>query len=136
MYNNEKGKFEFRKNLINSNVWKWKLAETIVAVIIVNGALVQVPFVPKIGTIIQFTTSVTVSFFTLKGIGEDSLLQRIIAEIRFKKNRKELHLRSAEYVRKQRNTSGVEREDQSLAEFYLVKGKKLFSEFVEKNAEE
>jgi len=136
MYNNEKGKFEFRGNIINSDVWKWKAVETIGVVILINGIIHQIPFVPKVGHIIQFTSSVTAAFFTIKGVGEDSLMQRLLAEIKFKKNRKVMHLRSAEYVRKQRNANGMEREDQSIAEYYIGKSQKFISDFIEKNSEE
>lgn len=136
MYEPNRGKFRFEKNLINSNTWKWKIAETVVVVAISNSIITAIPFVPTVDSIVRFTTTLFLGGFFLKGIEEQSVLQRIICEIKFKKQRRELHLRSAEYVRKTRKKNSAGREDQSLGEHYIEKADKWFRGIIEKESED
>lgn len=146
MADNEKQSLEegipytLTKNVINRNKIlgfnKRNWGEAILYTTIVACIVFAIPFT-DIVTIMSLVVLVPLVFFVnLYGIKHRSLSEIIIAEMNFRSNRRRLHLRSPEYVRKKSKTTYTESEDESLAEQHFKLVKQGLNEFIEKYASE
>jgi len=89
-----------------------KLIEAIMAMIITGMVITSINFVIKIKIILLITCCLAMGFLFLKGIKNRSITQIIFAEYKFRKSRRCAHLRSINYVKKNRKSffAGVEGE--------------------------
>ncbi len=133
MFDAESNKFRFAPNLIKSDVWKWKTVETIIVVFTCVKICSAIPFVPKIGNVFKLMSSLGFGMITIKGIGEMSVTQRLIYEFKYLKRRRKLHLRSPEYIRKEKTVNAFNREDKSPVEFVVDNISEKISLFIEKH---
>ena len=76
-----------------------------------------------------------VLIFFLRGLKSRSVLQLLVSEIKFRINRKILHLRSPEYVRKENRYANEESADESVVEAIGRIAKEKYREFIEKNSD-
>lgn len=134
---NKEGKlYNMTKNVINKgkifgkNKRNW--AEAIIYTIIVIVVVLSIPFTKLVETITLLVLVPVVFGTNLIGIKHRSLSEIIIAEINFRNNRRRLHLRGPEYVRKNYKSTYTESEDESLAEHHYKLIKQRIDEFVEK----
>lgn len=101
--NHQQESSEITKNVLNKNNFigfqKRNWIEGILAASAATYIIRLIPFVSSIKSVVTVITFSTILFVTLVGIKSRSLTQVLIAEYKFKKNRRKLHLRSCEYVR-------------------------------------
>lgn len=137
--NPEEGKLYYlTKNVINKNqllgINKRNWAEAAIWVSGITLIVTAIPFT-KIVTQMTLIVLLPIAFLlNLKGIKHRSLSEMVVAEINFRNNRRRLHLRGPEYVRKKYKTTYTESEDESLAEQHYKLLKQGLSDFVEKYA--
>lgn len=104
-------------------------------------------FTGLVGSIIlaiNFTDLVTIAstlvlcplifIICVRGFYHRSLLQILQSEYRFRRNRRELHLRGPEYVRKENRYANEETADESYIETITRVLREKLKEFVEKNS--
>lgn len=131
MFDSNHNRFHFEPNLVKSDVWKWKTVETIATLYICKNVVAAIPFVPDVARIFTLMSCACFGIITIKGIGEMSVMQRIISEIRYLRRRRKLHLRSPEYIRKER-TNANSRDNKSFIEASIEKFSSKTSEWIEK----
>lgn len=128
------------KNVINKNKFlgfnKRNWGEAILYTFIVVAIIFAIPFTDIVTTMCNIVLGPLVFFVNLYGIKHRSLSEILIAEMNFRNNRRRLHLRGPEYVRKKYKTTYTESEDESLAEQHFKLLKQGFDEFIEKYASE
>lgn len=129
--------FNLTKNVIQKDkilgISKRNWVEAIVEGVLIFGLIAVLPFTPIVKIVSLIVIEVVLGFFNLRGYKNRSLIQIITAEYKFKKNRRELHLRGPEY----KWTKGAykyDEDDGNKSEFEKLYGfaKKRISGFVEK----
>lgn len=86
----------------------------------------------QIVTIISLIVLIPIIFLlTIRGIKNRSVLSILVAEIKFHKNRRILHLRSAEYVRKENKYAKEENCDESVIETIIRITKNKLINFID-----
>ena len=131
MFDISKGKFQITNNIVQSDTHKRKIIETIIYVVIINFLVSLIPFIQSISFIVRSTCSITIIIVSMKGIYGMSISQAIIAEIKFRRGCRKLHLRSIEYVRK-KTADEISREDKSIAEYYFTIAYQKYKLFIRK----
>lgn len=117
---------------VNDRNW----AEAFVFSIIVATIILAIPFTEIVTKVSLFVLLPIVFGLNLKGIKHRSLTEMLKAEIKFRQNRRRLHFRGPQYVRKNYKTTYTESEDESYAEQHYRIIKQRFNEFLEKYGSE
>ena len=133
--------YTLTKNVVNRSKFlgmeKRNLVEAIIftalVLYIVN---VAIPFTPLVKIICSLVLGIFTFALNIIGIKKRSLTEILVAEIKFRQNRRRLHLRGPEYVRKRVISNYTESEDESLAERYFKLAKEYIDGFVERYGEE
>ena len=107
------------------------LIEGIICAFLVVIIISNINFKPQIKLILNLSGAVLAILGNIKGIKNKSLSQNLLAEIKFRKRKRKLHLRSPEYIREVVN--GGEYEDESAFERWTRKNKERIDRFVEEN---
>lgn len=135
--NEDERLFELTKNVIRKDqllgIDKRNWLEAIVEGVLVLLFIMILPFTAIVKIVSIIVIEVVLWFFNLRGYKNRSLIQIILAEYKFKKNRRMLHLRGPEY----RWTKGAytyNEDDSNKSEIEKLYGfiKKHVSRFVEK----
>lgn len=140
MENTEKRVFALTKNVIEKNKllgrnkrnWREAILFTCAILLIV----LLIPFTDLVTIIVCVVLCPITFFLALTGIKHFSLTEILEAEKKFRQNRRRLHLRSAEYVRKKNKTAYTDGEEESLAEKTFKYFKQRFDDFVEEYGSE
>ena len=75
-------------------------------------------------------------FFMLKGIKNRSVTEILIAEIKFRRGRRKLHLRGPEYKRQKKDFSSMEGGNESIAQRYWKEWRQKLLDFAKENTQE
>lgn len=95
----------------------------------------NVRFTHDVKTLVSLVTVSVLFFFGIRGIMGRSVTKVIIAEIKFKKNRRKLHLRSPEYARSKKSKKSSSYEEQSVAKQAFIRIKEYVDRFVDTYSE-
>lgn len=120
--------------VLGLNKRNWAEAIIITAMFLIGLNLIPFTMIVRGFASAVFGTSLFV--FLLRGIKHRSVIQMILKEYKFRKNRRRLHLRSPEYVRKKVRSSYSESEDESIAEHYFKYVKGRIDRFIDEYSEE
>lgn len=140
--NNEKESVDYE---LNENVIRKRKVGKIPMRNIIEGILFggcgvlivcQVNFVSKIKIMISVVVFISILVGSIKGIKRKSFTQIVLKEITFRRNRRELHLRSPEYEQGESKFKNDDGNETSYATVYIEKIKKRINEFVEKYSDE
>ena len=138
MKNRETGFYHIGKNVVNSNQImgydkrNWLEAFLFAGCVIFIISLI--PFVRDIKIVVTIFFSILTFFFGLIGIKDRSITEIIIAERKFRKKKRKLHLRSVDYAREK--GAYYEGSDTSILERYTIRIKSSIDKFVEENSSE
>ena len=108
------------------------IVEAIFFVFLVVLIILSINFTKLVTNICLIILVPIVSIFFLRGLKSRSVLQLLISEIKFRINRKIIHLRSPEYVRKENRYANEESADESVVEAIGRITKEKYREFIEK----
>lgn len=131
--------FNLTRNVIQKNkflgIEKRNWLEAIIEGVLIFLLIMVLPFTPIVKIISTIVIEIVLGFFNLRGFKNRSLLQIIMDEYRFKKNRRKLHLRGPEY--KWTKGAYAYEEDGNKSELEKLYGliKRGITEFIEKNSD-
>lgn len=108
--------------------------EAFIKTIIIFAFLQSINFVPSVRIVIQVISCITCITINLVGIRHRSIGQILSAELKFRKNRRQLHLRSVAFKRRESDYE-TEDTDTSIAERIIKKVKQRIHEFVDTYSE-
>ena len=102
--------------------------EAILGALLVFIIINLLPFTPLVTTISSIVLCISVIFFAIRGFKNRSITQIFFAEMRFRKRKRRLHLRTPEYKRRAR-LEGYN--DESVFETIIRKAKSGYYEFID-----
>ena len=127
--NHQQESSEITKNVLDKNNFmgfqKRNWIEGVIAASAATYLIRLIPFVSSLKSVVSVITFSTILFVTLVGIKSRSLTQVLVAEYKFKKNRRKLHLRSCEYVRERTLDKGNYEEQSYAGRIYKTINKKI-----------
>ena len=131
---------ELTQNVIERNkvmgINKRNIGEAIIFTLLIFLIVVVIPFTELVTIIICIVLCPVAFIGCIKGIKHLSVTEILFAELEFRKNRRRLHLRGPQYVRKKSRNSYSESEDESLAEKCFRFIKQRFYEFLDEYGKE
>ena len=95
----------------------------------------NIPFIFKVKVVLWILVSIALMIFNIRGIKGCALTEILIAEIRFRKNKRELHLRGPEYVKEKKSSYGSNYSEKSIAEEVIDWGRGHLDRFLKENSE-
>lgn len=132
--------YSFNRNILPGNrifgVGKRNLLEGIIVTLLADAVILQIPFVRDVKIVLLISISIILMIFNIRGIKNMAVTEIIVAEIRFQKNKRELHLRGPEYVREKKANYKGGYNDQSIAEQVVHAAKERIDRFLETNDKE
>lgn len=132
--------YHLTKNVIESSRIMGIRKRNIVEAILFTGLILTIINIIPFTNLVKIISSIILGLFSvvlnIKGIKHRSLTEVIVAELKFRKRRRRLHLRGPEYVRQKFQSDISETEDESLAERLYRQFKSSLDEFVEQYSEE
>lgn len=136
----EKRRYGLTRNVIEKNKIlgknKRNIKEANVFTLLIALIVVAIPFTFTVTIIICVVLCPLTFLACIVGIKHLSLTEILSAEREFRKNRRRLHLRGPEYVRKKNKTAYSDSEEESLAERTFKYFKQRLDDFVEKYSTE
>lgn len=110
--------------------------EAVIFTIIVIVIIKFIPFTTVVGNVLCITLGAPTFGFFLKGIKNRSVTEMILAEIRFRRNRRVLHLRGPEFKKEKQDFSKYAGGDETNAERFIRRIKELLNGYADKVLEE
>lgn len=137
---NKKEVYHLTKNVIEHSkvmgIGKRNIVEAIIFTFLILAIIQLIPFTNLVKIITSIVLGAFSIFLNIVGIKHRSITEIVVAELRFRKNRRRLHLRGPEYVREKFKSDISESEDESIAERYFKLFKAKLDDFVERYGEE
>ena len=132
--------YTFNKNIIGGKkifgINTRNIIEAIISIMLAGAVITAIPFVNEVKILLLIVAVIGLGGFNLKGIRQRSVSEMAIAWFRYKKNKRELHLRGPEYVKEKKNTINAGYSDKSVAEELIGKLKKRVDRFLAENSED
>ena len=128
--------FHYTKNVIQSErfmgIQKRNIYEAIAIVVFLIVVIASLPFTSVVKTMSIIVLCPTTLIICIRGVKNRSIGQIITAEIKFRKNRRELHLRGPEYKREKGEMHYDENANDSIAEKGIRIVRTKINEFIGK----
>ncbi len=132
----EERKYILGQNIIENGkvfgVERRNLIETVISVGFVTILIMLIPFTKYVKVFSISVIDLVLGYINIRGIQHRSVTQIIIAEIKFRKNRRMLHLRGPEYTRKKGVYSFEEAGNESTFESWTRAVKEFIAKFIER----
>lgn len=110
---------------------KQNILEAIVVPFVITVVILVIPFTRIVKLMSIIVTDIVLFTTFIRGYKNRSIFQFIRDEIRFKKNRRVLHLRGVEYKRK-KGGQFINYEEDGIIRLFITKSKQRLDDFIEK----